>query len=201
MLRRMDETAAYRVESAEGRKALASPVRLEILGHFVEPEGMSVADLAERMGRNAGSLYYHVHLLEEAGLLRRAGRRVRNTREETLYRPVAERFEMAAAQGGAGGEEAVTAMAAAFRMAERELEAAVGAGEGVVGEGPGRNTFALRLHCRLTPEALAEVNHHLDALMETLTRETGRRTIPEDAVHYCSLTLALLPLRGRGQPA
>ena len=55
------------VSTPEQQSALASPLRLEILGLFTARESMSISEMAEQMGRPPGSLYYHVDLLEEAG--------------------------------------------------------------------------------------------------------------------------------------
>ncbi len=182
------------LETPLQRKAISSPIRMEIMGQFTAEHGMSVADIATRMGRTPGSLYYHFDMLEEAGLLHRIGSRPSGKRAETLYEPTAERFELAAS----GPDSDVTrTMAQAFRMAERDLEAALTAATTRV-EGDDRNFFATRLHARMNREVLAEVNEHLNAVLEILARETGKDEVPEDADQYCSLTLALLPLRGRG---
>lgn len=180
----------------EQQRALASPVRLEIIGQFTTGEPMSVAELAERMGRPANAVHYHVGRLLRVGLLERAGERRSGVRREALYRPVAKRIELPAPTGGRGRAAVLRTMAAAFRMAERDLAAALEAGD-AVSEGPGRTVTALRLHARLTPSALAEINGHIDALLGVLEREGARRDLPADAHHACSLTLALLPLRGR----
>lgn len=182
---------------AEQRAALASPMRLEILGQFVEGEPMAVAELAERMGRPANAIHYHVRRLVGVGLLKRAGERRRGTRREALYRPAARRIALPTPTRGPGREAALKTLSAALRMTERDFEAALEAGD-VVADGPGRTMTAFRLHARLTPAALARVNRHIDAMLEILEREGGRRRLPPDAKHHCSLTLALLPLRGRG---
>ena len=61
------------IRSNEQRRAIASPLRLELIGVFVDHEPLSVAQIAQRMGRPATAIHYHVRLLVKAGLLRRAG--------------------------------------------------------------------------------------------------------------------------------
>lgn len=189
---------SYRIESAEQKAAISSPIRMEILGHFTSPEGMSIAEIAERMGRPPATLYYHFGILEDAGLLVRAGKRPGTKKSETLYEPVASRFEFPVARDPESeADAAVKAMSMAFRMAERDLEAALVSPDSRKA-GKYRNVLAGRLHCRTTRDTLAEINTHLDAIQKILEREGRRTKLPPDADEYFSLTFALLPLRGRG---
>ena len=181
------------------RTALASPLRLEILGLFTNPEPLAIADMAGLMRRTAGSLYYHVGILEKAGLLRRTGTRPRGKRHEALFLPAARRIEV---EAGAGDESAtihaVKTMASAFRMAERDLEAALRGGE-CLKEGPGRNLFATRMHLRASPKLLARINKHLMAIENILITEMTRAPRPSLEDQHLSLTIAFLPLKGRGK--
>lgn len=188
----------YIIRREEQRKALSSPIRMEILGQFTAHEEMSIAEVAERMGRPPSSLYYHFRLLEQVGLLIPAGTRPAGKRQEALYRPVARRLAMPASPSGVGVESAMKTMSAAFRMAERDMEAALTSGSART-DGADRNFFGTRLHARLNRAALAEVNKHLRAVERILQREGKKRRVPEDADQYCSLTMALLPLKGRNQ--
>lgn len=188
----------YVVERAEERAALSSPVRLELLGHFMTPGGMSIGEIAARMGRPASSLYYHFRLLERVGLIKRVGTRRRAKRTEALYEPVAPRIALSAESSSESAlRSALKTMSIAFRMAERDLEAALRSGT-CRPHGAHRNIFASRMHCRLTRDTLAELNGHLSAIERILAREARRRKLQPDADQYCSVTLALLPLRGRG---
>lgn len=179
----------------EQREALTSPLRLEILGQFTGPAPLSVRDLAERMGRTPHSIYYHVHLMAGSGLLREVGRREGGGRSEALYRPVRETVTLDAADPAAGSAIRRT-MAAAFRMAERDLEAALESAVGRPGSDP--PLLATRLHFRVTPEGLRKVRHHLEAAIRLVQRE-ARRGARREAGALHSLTLALLPLRGRNE--
>ena len=179
----------------EQREALTSPLRLEILGQFAEPTPLSVRDLAQRMGRTPHSIYYHVHLMARVGLLREVGqRREGGPRSEALYQPVRNTFALDAAEPGAGSAIQRT-MAAAFRMAERDLESALES----AGRRPPADSRLLgtRAHFRATPRVLKEVRRHLQAAMDVVQREARRGS--SQAAPLYSLTLALLPLRGRNQ--
>lgn len=188
------------------RDALSSPLRLEIFGHFAPASPLSVRDLAQRMGRSSSSLYYHLHQLVEVGLLREAGERPRGTRTETLYERVGSALRLEP-DGSAETRDAILrAMVAAFRMAERDMEAALStlptpstALEGMDRCG-GVPVFATRLHFRATPQVLDEVRGHLTAALEVLQRLADDPPTGHEAGPHYSLTLALLPLRGR-EPA
>jgi DNA-binding transcriptional ArsR family regulator len=176
----------------EQREALTSPLRLEILGQFTGPKPLSVRDLAERMGRTPHSIYYHVHLMTRLGLLREVGRREGGGRSEALIQPAVDKVALDAADPEAGLAIRRT-MGAAFRMAERDLEAAL---ESAPGD---PRLFGMRGHFRATPRVLRQVRRHLEAALEIVQREARRGPGRKPGPLY-SLTLALLPLRGRNQP-
>jgi hypothetical protein len=176
----------------EQREALTSPLRLEILGQFTGPKPLSVRDLAERMGRTPHSIYYHVHLMTRIGLLREVGRRQGGGRSEARYQPAPHKVALDAADPEAGLAIRRT-MGAAFRMAERDLEAALQSAP----DDP--RLLGMRGHFRATPKVLRQVRRHLQAALEIVQREARRGTGGKHGSLY-SLTLALLPLRGRSQP-
>ena len=64
-------------------------------------------------------------------------------------------------------------------------------------EGPDRDFYALRLHFRASPERLAKINKHLNAVLDLITpnEKTSSNFGPDDK--YVALTLALLPIKGR----
>lgn len=179
------------------KRAIASPLRMELIGLFVDREKLSVAEIAERMGRPASAIHYHVGVLLEAGLLLRAGARRDSRRPEALYRPAADLFRMEHSRGkeGAGTPAPVKTMAAAFRMAEREMTAAL-SDPTVKSSGPHRNIMGARMHARLSKQDLAELNRHLRAIEKMLTK-IAKTHKPSAEDQFVSLTLALLPLRNR----
>lgn len=181
------------------RTALASPLRLEIIGLFTGPEPLAISDMAPLMGRSAGSLYHHVGILEKAGLLVRAGTRPKGKRHEALFRPAASRIQMEARPADGDGDSLVVkTMASAFRMAERDLEAAISEGNCRT-DGSDRNLFAFRMHLRASPRLLAKLNKHLKAMEDLLVAEASKEGKPSPDDQHLSLTLALLPLKGRAQ--
>lgn len=183
----------------EQRSALASPLRLEIIGLFTGGEPLAIADMAALMGRTAGSLYHHVGILEKAGLLKRTGTRPKGKRYEALFYPAVSRIELEVPDGDAdAASHAVRTMAMAFRMAERDLAAAYRRNDCVT-EGPGRNSLAFRVHLGVSPKFLARINRHLKAIEDLLASGASRRSAPNPDDQHLSLTVALLPLKGRGE--
>ena len=185
------------IREDEQRRAVASPLRLELFGLFTDGEPLSVATIAERMGRPATALHYHVRVLEKAGLLRRVGRRQSGRRPEALYLPVADAFKME--QPRDAPEEvaamALKTLATAFRMAERDMRAAMG-DPGTKSTGPYRNIFGGRIHCRLGKKDLAELNRLLRKIEKMLwTNHKTRKPSSDDS--FVSFTVALMPLRNR----
>ena len=63
-------------------------------------------------------------------------------------------------------------------------------------EGEDRNFYVTRMHCRLSPEEMAEINRRLDALLGAVL-DSIRREESQDDDEFVSLTLALLPLPNR----
>ena len=189
-------TNGPRIHTVEGdaqRQAISSPLRLEILAHFTAGQPLSVREVAERMGRPATAIHYHVGILTESGLLRKSGERRDGRRREAQYIKVAEAIGIPAEQGEHA--LAVKTTASGFRMAEREMEAAL-AEDTARREGEDRNFLVTRVHLRLSTDEMTEINRRLDALLGAVL-ESMRREDQRDDDEFVSLTLALLPLPDR----
>ena len=188
----------HTIEGEAQRRAIASPLRLEILGYFSAGRPLSVREVAERMGRPATAIHYHVRLLAQSGLLRKSGERRAGRRREAEYSMVAEAIAVPGLnEPRVEGEQplALKTTASAFRAAERDMKAALA--EGVArNDGEDRNFVVTRMHCRLSRREMAEVNRRLDALLAAAL-ESIRREEPGDDDEFVSLTLALLPLPNR----
>lgn len=86
--------ADHTITRAAQLRAIASPVRQQLISLMEELDTFSVGDLAARTGRPAESTYYHVHQLVKAGLVEEAGLRPGVRRPETLYRLIAGRLHV-----------------------------------------------------------------------------------------------------------
>lgn len=188
----------HTIEGEAQRRAISSPLRLEILGYFSAGRPLSVREVAERMGRPATAVHYHVRLLAQSGLLKESGERRDGRRREAEYSMIAE----AIAVPGHGetsdeGESnlALRTTASAFRMAERDMKTALEGGT-ARSEGEDRNFYAIRVHCRLSREEMAEINRRLDSLLGAVLNSMRSEETKDDD-EFVSLTLALLPLPNR----
>ncbi len=178
----------YLIRRADQQAALTSPLRLEIMEHFLVAGPAAVDEVAARMGRAPDSLYYHVRMLLKVGLLRPRGSRKSGKRDKKLYAVVAPRIELPCRSDSAT-ETTMKTVASAFRMAEREMRASLESGR-FEEHGRYRDFFAARVRSDLSRAALAEVNRHLKAIEDTFSGEL--RTAPANGTS-CSLTVALLP--------
>lgn len=106
-------------------EALASPHRLEIVAALGEAEQASIAALARRLGRTPHSLYYHVKLLERAGVVRIADTQRRGRRDERIWTLAGERIQLNATRSPASLAKASKAIDAMLRLTSRELSAAL----------------------------------------------------------------------------
>ncbi|MFG0319105.1 MAG: helix-turn-helix domain-containing protein [Planctomycetota bacterium JB042] len=174
--------------------AVTSPARAELIESFAAEDELSVAELAERLGRSLGSVYHHVKILLDVGVLREAGSRRRGRKDEALYALAARRITVGPSPDSPEGVEAARRAAAAiFRATGRELADALGQPD-VRREGADREVFGLRGRARLTKTELRRVNAHVDAIVDIL--EEARRTRRRRGRHYAFLA-ALAPARGR----
>jgi len=177
--------------------ALASPLRLELVGLFTESSGLSISDMAARLGRPATSLYHHVQVLEDAGVLQRVGTRPKGKRFETVYEVARALVELDVE--GADPEAVAHArqvMSAALRMADRDFAAAIERAD-LHEDGPRRNMLGMRIHLRASGEVLARLNERLDAVLELISELTAVDQEPGPDDRFVSLTMLLAPLRGR----
>jgi len=180
----------------EQRRAFSSPLRLELIGLFTDQQPLSVAQMAERMGRPATALHYHVGILEKAGLLQRVGKQRKGRRSEVLYLPIADMFKMEQERDDKEAAAlALKTLATAFRMAESDMRSAL-TNPDSKSLGPHRNVYGARMHCRISKKDLAELNRHLRAI-EKMLSHSHKTHEPAPSDQFVSLTLALMPLRNR----
>jgi DNA-binding transcriptional ArsR family regulator len=181
-----------RITDARHLRAIASPVRRDILDTVAALGALSVADLARRLGRPADRLYYHVRLLERVGLLGRSPSVAASGRDEDLFdvpaRPIYIQYEL----GNARHRSAMRAMVGALlRQASTEFTAAYVPGEAVV-NGPERDLWAGRVTGVLDRSARRRVVELVDELV-AIFQSAGRRSTGGPAMHQ--LTFVLSPAR------
>ena len=166
------------VEHADQIALLASPARIEIMD-TLEALGsaVSVAELAQALGRPADGLYYHLRQLADGELIEEElgddGRRYR-----TRTRP-GKRLTLRYKPGKTENARAVRSVAASIaRVAERDFSRALADADTAV-EGPLRELWAARGKGWVGTQELAEINRLLNQLMQLLLqpRAAGRQKL------------------------
>jgi DNA-binding transcriptional ArsR family regulator len=102
----------YVIRSKRQMRALAAPTRQEILDILPRMGTVSVAELAAALGRPADSLYYHLRILKNVGLVLSDGYRALNGRREALFRAVAPELSLCYELGKKGNGSEVNAIIA-----------------------------------------------------------------------------------------
>lgn len=182
----------YVISRPEQVRALASPVRQDIVD-AIEAIGPATApEIARTLGRAPDGLYFHLRLLTKVGLLKERETSNTNGRSVATYdvpgRPMRIKYDL--------GERAAArrisrVTASMLRTANRSFERAAAAGQARV-NGPGRELWAGRTRGRLSRRQLQEVNRILHHLIETV----GSRPVAESECLY-EVTFVLSPAPSR----
>jgi DNA-binding transcriptional ArsR family regulator len=172
-------------------EVVASPARLEILSALGD-EPKTTQQLAERLGRSRQSLYYHLDVLEQAGLVApaapAAGERERRFR--LTSQRVAVRTRRESAQDRKAGAKAIQAL---LRLTAREATAAL-EDPATRLDGGLREMIGVRGKARLTQAELRRANRLIDQLVALLADATSES--PSDPLY--AVTLVLTPARDAG---
>jgi DNA-binding transcriptional ArsR family regulator len=179
------------VRSPAALRALASPLRQEIVDVIDGTGSVTIAELAHHLGRAPDSLYFHLRVLLKTGLVVEAERRMVGKSLAAVYdvpqRPM--RIDREAASPKA--MDAV--VKSILRLSGRDYRRASIA-PGVSHEGKGRNHWAARQRAWLTPDQLAEFNRRLDAMLDAL--KEGR---PIPGARPIAFSFVLTPVTPSGR--
>ncbi len=192
--------SGMRTANVDQLRALASPVRIEIVGVFQSHGPLAIRELAEILGRPADGLYHHVRQLQKAKILRIAQMRRVGKRDEAVLELTAERFGHAEQPKTPAIRLAIVETAAsALRLANREFRRAVLAEKSPKHkEGPARGDECRtrarlsRQRSCLTDEDLCKLHEMLEQVDTFLKERIGRKQGEPFA-----MTVALVPLLKR----
>jgi DNA-binding transcriptional ArsR family regulator len=174
--------------------ALASPLRIEIVGGLQTHGPSSIRELATELGRPADGLYHHLRILLKAGLVIESDRRKVGRRVEAVYALAAPRVGGRLDPTSPRGKAAVIrAGTAAMRLAAREFAAAIEA-DAVACTNGLANARVSRQRTWLTDEGVVRL-HRLLAQVERLLAKENRQK--RGRLH--SLTVVMAPLVKRGK--
>lgn len=187
------------VEHAEQIALLASPARIEIMDTLEALGGaVSVAELAQALGRPADGLYYHLRQLADGDLIEEelagAGRRYR-----TRTRPGA-RLRLRYKPGKTDNARAVRRVAASTaRVAARDFARALADPDTVV-EGALRELWVSRAKGWVGAAELAQINRLLNQLGNLLQRPRAPSRNKLIALSWVLAPLAVKPARRQAKP-
>jgi DNA-binding transcriptional ArsR family regulator len=158
------------IKDAPTLKALAEPIRLQILMELGE-DAKAVKEVAGSLGTGPTRLYYHFKILERAGLIRVAGRRMVSGIEERSYRATATNWTPSPETHPALVESGL--IDALLEVVGAELEIALSAqGSVPLGE-PGSAVPVISFtRLALDDEDVAELQRRIEQVMEDFG-ETG----------------------------
>ena len=154
--------------------ALASSARQEIIDVLGQMGTVSVAELAETLGRPADTLYYHLRILTKAGLVQSVGSRLKDGRPEALFRSRNLSIDYEAARQA--NERGLIGVASSMlRLGIRDFQDALRDRDVVVG-GKQRELWSARKTGWLTKQELGRVNALIQELLDSVSprSRTGR---------------------------
>lgn len=194
----MARSTPHVIDEAAQIALLAAPARLEIIDALeAAAVPLSVAELAQALGRAADGLYYHLRPLVEAGLvIEHPGAGM--LRYRTAAQPGA-RLRVRYHPGDTDNARAVAgAVGSLLRVAERDFRRALADPASAV-EGPRRELWAARATGWVSTTDLAEINRLLARLGELLHRSRGEPGGRHVALAWVLAPLATQPTRRRAR--
>lgn len=189
--RRRKSAETTLVTSEPALHTLASPLRMEILQTFSKDDRLTVRELAQRLGKPRGSLYYHVRKLAEIGVLVEVDRQLVGRRYESVYEAVSERIAVGADASTASARRAAAKLVlSTLRQAGREFELALDTG--LLAERMGFFVGS-RQRAWLTDADLEKVQTLFARIEEICTRANDR-----NEGHLYAVTRLVVPLSASG---
>ena len=188
----MKTPSPYVIEAKAQFAALASSARQELVDVLQRLGTVSVAEIASALDRPADGLYYHLRVLQRAGLVMAAGHRRENGRDEATFRAVSPMLTLRQEPRSPERGKAINAIVGSmlrlgirdFRRAFKDPDVSV--------SGDARDLWALRTTGWLTREQVVAVNR----LIRRLAREVSRAKQPG---RLYGVTLLFTPLAGKGR--
>lgn len=171
----LDESDVYWITDPAQFECLMSARRLDIVDQLANAGALSVREIASMLAVKPSSLYHHIELLLDAGLIEEAGERTVKRRKERLYRTPARAMRYGLLLNDPAAREIYGRLGEVqARQTARDLAEGV-ASKNVVGEGAARNLRVFRLVGAPGREAMARINFHLEALADLFWQSAGQQ--------------------------
>jgi DNA-binding transcriptional ArsR family regulator len=171
---------------------IVSGARQEIVDVLSQMETPSVAELATALGRPADAIYYHLRILQRAGLVACAGSRNHGKRQEQLFRTISPDLRLEYQIGKRGNAREITAIVCSMlRLGGRDFRDAFQGGDAKV-TGHCRELWALRTTGWLKPEEVVKLNRSISSLARAVSK-------PRRKGRLYGITVLLTPLDHRAR--
>lgn len=179
------QTDGFVITRRDQVQVVASPARQEILDTVSAVGPSSIREIAELLGRTRHSLYYHVKALRDVGLLIEETRVRPNGRGEAVYETPSPRMYLDVSRRNRDLHHET--LDAVLRVARRDLRKSFEQRDALDTEP--RRVWVGRGKGWVTPKTLAEINTHIEAIIDIL----GRGTRPKDGELH-AVTWAHMPV-------
>lgn len=159
------------IDALDQAAVMLKPLRIELLRLLVEPR--TCPQLAVTLGITMQKAWYHVKVLERAGLVQRIGERSVRGLREGIYRAVASSYALSPRLteqlGGAPEAKKQVALGVIQRMAEQLLEDTAK----MAGTAASSSALGLSAQIELAPSRRAAFVEELQEAVQTLARKYG----------------------------
>lgn len=153
-----------------------SPVRLEIIDAMSVVAPCSVAELATELGRTPQSLYYHIKMLVDVGMIVQTATRKAGKRDEAVYDLPSGGFRIAGTDDPDLKETSMRLTSTILKLAERNFKEAWDVDLiRAVGASGWETAYVSRRRVWLTDEDLLELYDLLGRVGTLLSDATSRR--------------------------
>lgn len=182
----------YPIGRSDQLRALASPLRQEIVDALESAGPCSIADLAGHLRRAADALYFHVRHLVRCGLVVESERKQEGRHAFAVYDVVGRPLRID--RGRAAPRDLARVARGILRLAERDYERGF-SNAALVIDGPRRNHWVARAQGWLDESGVAELNRRLEGVLELLRSGSPGRDRTAIAVSF-----AMTPPESRREP-
>jgi DNA-binding transcriptional ArsR family regulator len=169
----MTQSTTFEIEDVRVLEVLNNPVRLRIMRQLIEPA--TVRQLAERLEVPVTRLYYHLHLLEDVGVVEVVETRKSGAMLQRVYRSVATDFApIAGLLERSEDKERVVRAAVGMVLDGARLDAMAGLSHQFGGEAPIEADAATALGRAVVPLSRADALEIVAKIGEVVDEMTGR---------------------------
>jgi DNA-binding transcriptional ArsR family regulator len=150
----------HQIEDLASLKAISDPLRLRILLVFSDDAPRTVKEIAAELGVEPTRLYYHIRILEKAGMIRVASQRMVSGIEEKTYEATASSWVPSPSVTAMLGKSGF--LKTLFKVVRSEVDLALRLRPGTeIGDADGALPLAMMTPLGLTTEQVEEVQNTL----------------------------------------